>query len=109
MRCLPTRISRFKDGQVATQTVAPEDFGLARATMDDLLVESAALAAEVVRAVLAGQPGPARDIVVLNAGAALAVAGRADDIAAGTPLASESIDSGAAAKALDTLVAVSNS
>ena len=105
----PTQVSRFKDGQVDTQTIAPEDFGLARATMGDLLVDSAEASAEMIRAILAGDAGPARDIVVLNAAAALTVAGRADDIAAGIVQARESIDSGAAAGALDTLVAVSNS
>lgn len=105
----PTQISEFVDGQVATRKIAPEDFGLARAAMDDLLVDSAEQSAEVLRGVLAGGAGPARDIVLLNAAAALAVAGRADDIAAGIPQAVEAIDSGAAAAALDKLIAVSNS
>jgi len=102
-----TQVSEFANGQVATRKVTPEDFGLARAAMDDLLIDSAEASAEVIRGVLAGQGGPARDIVLLNAAAALAVAGRADDIAAGLGQAAESIDSGAAAAALDKLVAVS--
>ena len=104
-----TQVSEFADGQVATRKITPEDFGLTRAAMADLLVDSAEASAEVIRGVLAGQAGAARDIVLLNAAAALAVAGRADDIAAGVPMAAESIDSGAAAAALEKLVAVSNS
>jgi anthranilate phosphoribosyltransferase len=62
----------------------------------------------VIRAVLAGEKGPARDIVVLNAAAALAVADKAPDIASAIPAARDSIDSGAAAVALETLISVSN-
>jgi len=104
----PTKISELRDGEIATRTVTPEDFGLARATMDDLLVESPEQSAEIIRAVLSGEKGPARDMAVLNAAAALAVAGRADDIAAGIPLAEQSIDDGAAKATLEKLVAVSN-
>ena len=105
----PTQVSELVDGTVGTRKIAPEDFGLARAAMADLLVGSAEASAEAVRGVLAGQAGPARDIVLLNAAAALTVAGRVEDIAAGLPAAAESIDSGAAAAALDKLIAVSNS
>lgn len=103
-----TRISQFRDGQVTTRAVAPEDFGIARAKMDDLLVESPEQSAEVIRRVVDGDGGAARDIVLLNAAAGLAVAGRVGDIAAGIPVAAESIDSGAAKKALEMLVAASN-
>jgi len=104
-----TQVSELAGGQVATRKIKPEDFGLPRAAIADLLIDSAEGSAEVIRGVLGGQAGAARDIVVLNAAAALAVAGRTDDIAAGMPHAAESIDSGAAAAALDKLVAVSNS
>ena len=104
----PTKISELRDGEIATRTVAPEDFGLARATMDDLLVDSPEQSAETIRTVLSGVAGPARDMVVLNAAAALAVAGRADNIAACIPIAKQSIDDGAARAALEKLVAVSN-
>jgi len=103
-----TQVSEFKAGQLTTRTIQPEDFGLARTEMDVLLVDSAEQSAEMIRAVLAGQAGPARDIVVLNAAAALTVAGRANDISTGVPQAQQSIDSGAAAAALDKLIAVSN-
>ena len=104
-----TQVSEFADGQVTTRKIKPEDFGLARAAMADLLIDSAEASAEVIRGVLAGQAGAPRDIVLLNAAAALAIAGLADDMAAGIPQAAESIDSGAAAAALEKLVAISNS
>jgi len=104
-----TKISQFRNGRVTTRIVAPEDFGIARANMDDLLVESPAQSAEAIRRILGGDCGAARDIVLLNVAAGLSVAGRVEDTAAGIPVAAESIDSGAAKKALEMLVAASNS
>ena len=104
-----TKVSELIDGKVSTRMVSPEDFGLARAKMDDLLINSAAESAEIIRKVLAGEAGPAQDIVLLNAAAAIAVAGKAESIGAGIELARQSIDSGAAAKALENLVTISNS
>lgn len=104
----PTKISHLVGGKVTTSTVQPHDFGLPAAKLADLLVKSPQESAEVIRAVLAGQKGPARDIVVLNAAAALAVADKADSIAKAIPLAERSIDSHSAAQALDKLIAVSN-
>jgi anthranilate phosphoribosyltransferase len=100
-----TRISQFDGDQVTTSTITPEQFGFARASMDDLLVDSPQASADVIRAVLGGAAGPARDIVLLNAAAGLFVAGKADDMQAGLVLAAESIDSGAAAGALEKLIA----
>jgi len=104
----PTHLAELIDGKITTRTVKPEDFGLARARLDDLAVASAADSAERIRALLAGKKGPDRDVVLLNAAAALAVAAKAETIADGLPLAAESIDSGAAAAALEKLVALSN-
>jgi len=104
----PTHIAELKDGRVARRTVQPEDFGLGRATLDDLLVDSAERSAQIIRRVLAGEGGPAADIVVLNAAAALVVAERAESIEAAIPQARRSIDSGAAAAALNKLVEISN-
>jgi len=104
----PTRISEWKAGQVTTRTVQPEDFGLPRAKLADLLVDSPEASAAMVLEVLAGRRGPARDIVVLNAAAALYVAELAADLPAAVPLAEESIDTGAANAALERLVEVSN-
>ncbi|MFB3894522.1 MAG: anthranilate phosphoribosyltransferase [Phycisphaerae bacterium] len=103
-----TTISELADGRVVTRTVECGDFGIPQARLDDLLVDSAQSSAAVIRQVLAGKGGPARDIVVLNAGAAIAVAGRAAGIAEGVAIAQRAIDSGAAAAALEKLVALSN-
>ena len=104
----PTHLAELIDGKITTRTVKPEDFGLARARLDDLAVASAEDSAERIRALLAGKAGPDRDVVLLNAAAALAVAAKAESIADALPLAEKSIDSGAAAAALEKLVAISN-
>ena len=103
-----TRISHLADGKVETFTIAPEDLGLKRAKLADLAVDSADQSAELIRRALAGEAGPIRETILANAAAALTVAGRADDLAAGVPPAAKSIDSGAAAAALDKLIAISN-
>ena len=103
-----TQVSLFDGGEVSTKVITPEDFGIERAAMDDLLVDSPEASADVIRAVLSGQSGPARDIVLLNAAAGLFVAGKADDMQSGLEKAAESIDSGAAAEALDKLIAFSS-
>jgi len=102
-----TQISQFKDDRVTTKRITPEDFGIARAVMDDLLVDSPEASAEVIRSVLGGKSGPARDIVLINAAAGLFVAGKTDDMQSGLKKAAESIDSGAAARALDKLITFS--
>jgi len=104
----PTRIAELRDGEVTTRTLTPEDLDLPRASLEDLVVESAAESAERIRAVLGGKKGPDRDIVLLNAAAALAVAGKVGDIAEGLAPAAESIDSGAAADALEKLIDLSH-
>ncbi len=104
-----TNICEYIDGDVKNYTVKPEDFGMERASMDELLVGSPDESAEVVTSVLDGKKGPARDIVLLNAAAGFVVSEMAADLAAGIVMAAESVDSGAAKKALDTLVMVSNS
>jgi len=96
--------------------VQPEDFGLRRYAMDDLLVESPDESADVIRGILAGEgqdagddrPAAARSIVLLNAGAALTVADKAKDIKAGLAMAADAIATGAAAAALEKLVTISN-
>ena len=103
-----TLVADLKDGQITRSWIAPEDFGLTRATLADLAVSSPAESAGRIRGVLAGNPGPDRDIITLNAAAALTAAGKAGDIAAAIPLAADSIDSGKAAAILDKLIAVTN-
>ncbi|MFI5339978.1 MAG: anthranilate phosphoribosyltransferase [Candidatus Methylomirabilales bacterium] len=99
-----SRISELRHNEVRTYTVRPEDFGLTRARMTDLQGGSAADNAEIIRRILKGEQGPKRDIVVLNAGAAIAAGGKAEDIAAGIATATHSIDSGAALDKLNRLV-----
>jgi anthranilate phosphoribosyltransferase len=93
--------------EVRTWRLDPSTIGFPRATMEDLRGGDARVNADVVRSVLHGETGPRRDIGVLNAAAALVVAGRVDEIAAGVTLAAASIDEGRAAAVLDALVAVS--
>ncbi len=85
-----------RDGQVSTYEVDPEALGLALAKPDDLVGGTAEVNAEAARRVLAGDPGPHRDIVVLNAAAGFVAADRADDLAEGVALAQAAIDDGRA-------------
>ncbi len=105
----PTFVAELKNGEVTTYTIQPEDFALTRADLASLKVEDAAQSLTVVKSVLENQPGPARDIVQLNAGAALYVAGLADSLATGVAKADEVLASGKALAKLDALVKVSNS
>lgn len=103
----PTRVLALADGEIDEFRIDPASFGLAPATASDLAGGEPGDNADAVRRVLAGETGPHRDIVVLNAAAALVVAGRAPDIADGLDLAARAIDDGSAAGVLDGLVAVS--
>ncbi len=100
----PTRVGEVREGQVHTYEVTPEEFGLNRATLDDLAGGDAAVNAELIRNVLAGRKSAHRDVVLLNAAAALVAAGRADHLRDGVPLAAKSIDSGAALEKLRKLI-----
>ena len=103
-----TQVAELRDGKVRTFEVTPEDAGLPRARLEDLKGSDAAGNAAQMKDVLAGRKGPLRDIVLLNSAAALVVAGKADDLRAGVAAAARSIDSGAAAKSLETLVAITH-
>jgi anthranilate phosphoribosyltransferase len=96
-----------RDGQVRETHIDPSALGFAHADVEDLQGGDAASSAATVHAILDGGPGPKRDVVVLNAGAALEVAGRAESIEAGLALAARAIDSGAAASTLERWVAIS--
>jgi anthranilate phosphoribosyltransferase len=100
----PSTVLALEDDHVRTFTVDPVEVGLAPAINDELVGGMPDENAQAVRRVLAGDHGAHRNIVVLNAGAALVVAGRADSLEVGIEIAAESIDSGAAAAALDRLV-----
>ena len=99
-----TKVSECRDGAVHTFYVHPADFGFRKAAPEDLKGGDAAENAAIVRRILDGERGAARDVVVLNAGAALFVAGRADSIAVGVKLAGQSLDSGAARVALERMI-----
>jgi anthranilate phosphoribosyltransferase len=100
-------VVELNDGEIRTYDVQPAGLGLQQVTSDDLLGGDPETNAALVRGIVDGKPGPHRDIVVLNAGAALFVAKCAHSLAEGVASAQESIDSGAAASTLDRLVASS--
>jgi anthranilate phosphoribosyltransferase len=100
-------VHELRDGDVRTYVVDPVELGLGGATRTDLLGGDAATNAAVARSVLDGNRGPHRDIVVLNAAAALVAAGTSDDLVDGIASAEASIDGGHAAAVLDALVRVS--
>ncbi len=100
----PTRVAELRNGQVHTYEVTPEEFGLKRAALAEISGGDAAANAELIREILNGKKSARRDVVVLNAAAALVAAGRADHLRDGIPLAERSIDSKAARSKLDALV-----
>lgn len=102
-------VHELRSGAVRTFTIDATEYGFSRASNDELVGGGPQENARVVKQVLGGEPGAHRDIVVLNAGAALVVAGLADDIAAGIELAGRSIDDGSAAATLDDLIVASTS
>ena len=99
----PTRAARLEVGAIRGLSLDPARFGVPRAKLSDLAGGGPEENARIVRAILDGEPGPRRDIVAVNAGAALWVAGAAGDLADGTALAFRSIDSGAARERLEAL------
>ena len=101
----PTRIAEVREGQVHSYEVTPEEFGLQRATLDKISGGDASLNAELIREILGGKKSARRDVVLLNAAAALVAAGRADHLRDGVPLAAKAIDSGAALAKLGSLIA----
>lgn len=104
----PTTVCEFKDGWFKTYTVTPEQFGFERCEKKDLEGGSPEENADITRAVLNGEKGHKRNAVLLNAGAALYIAGKAETFEDGVRLAGEIIDSGAALKTLEKFIEVSN-
>ena len=104
----PTRVSHLQGGKVRTYEVNAQDLGLPSADPRDMSVDSAAESAAMIRQVLRGEKGPARDMVCLNAAAALVVADLAEDLCDGLRLAEQAIDSGAAQAVIDKLVGLTN-
>jgi anthranilate phosphoribosyltransferase len=104
----PTRIAEVREGTVRTYEVTPEEFGIERARIEDILGGDANANAAIIRSVLGGAKSAQRDVVLLNAAAALVAASRADHLADALPAAARAIDSGAAAEKLSALVKFTN-
>jgi anthranilate phosphoribosyltransferase len=104
----PTFVAELKDGSVTSFEVTPEDAGLAQANPQDLIGGEADENAKAIEDVLSGKTSAFRDIVVLNAAAALVVSGKAEGLLEGAKLAADAIGSGAARKSLDDLVRITN-
>jgi anthranilate phosphoribosyltransferase len=105
----PSRVLDVREGRVRETTLDPSELGLARARLEDLAGGDPEASAAIARGVLGGEPGARRDVVLLNAGAAIEVAGGAASLAEGIRVAAESIDSGGAADTLRRFVEVSHS
>jgi anthranilate phosphoribosyltransferase len=103
----PSKVAELDAGEVRTFEVTPEQAGLPRARLEDLKGADAETNADALRALLDGVRGPYRDSVLLNAAAALVIAGRADDLRGGVARAVEAIDRGAAKAVLARLIAIS--
>jgi anthranilate phosphoribosyltransferase len=99
-----TRISELKDGHITTRLFDPKSLGLPYARLSDLQVNSVEEAADALRGVLSGEGGPRRDIALLNAAAALVIAGACHDLAHGLAEAADAIDTGRATQTLETLI-----
>jgi anthranilate phosphoribosyltransferase len=97
-------VAEVRQGAVLSYEITPEEFGFIRAGADEICGGDAAANAAIIRELLGGKRSAKRDIVLLNAAAALVAAGRVDHLSEALPLAVQSIDSGAAAARLDALV-----
>jgi anthranilate phosphoribosyltransferase len=104
----PPKVCEFKDGWFKSFIITPEDFGLTRCSKSDLVGGTPAENAQITRDILGGQKGPKRDAVLMNAGAALYIGGKADSMTDGIKLAAEIIDSGKVLKTLEKMIEVSN-
>ncbi len=104
----PTTVCEFQDGWMKNYVITPEQFGLKRCAKQDLVGGSPEENAAITRAVLAGEKGPKRDAVLMNAGAALYIGGKAASMADGVRLAAELIDSGKATETLEKMIEGSN-
>lgn len=107
--CAPTTVCEFKDGWFKTYTIEPEDFGFVRCTKEELRGGTPSENAEITRSILRGATGPKRDAVLMNAGAAFYIFGKAESIKEGIRIAADIIDSGRALETLDKLIEISNS
>jgi len=102
--CAPTRISELKDGLIRTYDISPEQFFSERAKPADLLGGNPKENAQITRNILNGEKGPKRNVVLINAAAALVAAGQADDFKQGIRMAETAIDDGDAARKMEALI-----
>lgn len=100
----PTRVAELHEGVIHEYTLVPEQFGMAREPLSWLAVGSAGESLAMIQRVFSGEPGPARDVVLLNAGAALYAAGLSPDLVSGVSMAAMSVDNGGAGRKLNELV-----
>lgn len=105
----PTRVAELKNGEVRTYNIAPADFGIAQSKIESLAVDDAGQSLGMINTVFKNIACPARDIVLLNSGAAIYASGLTDSIADGIKAAEEVLANGEAAKKLDALVEISQS
>ncbi|MCG8433359.1 MAG: anthranilate phosphoribosyltransferase, partial [Gammaproteobacteria bacterium] len=103
-----TNVAELHEDEVKLYTITPEQYGIKRGDISSLVVDGPQQSLQVIRDVLAGRPGPARDIILLNAGAALYTADLAENIEGGIKLATHAIDTGFAAERLEQLTKFSN-
>ena len=105
----PSTVWQLENGEVTEFEVTPGDLGVSVSSADSIRATSAEHSARIARSVLSGESGPARDVVLLNAAAALVAADRSDSLASGVEVAARSIDSGDAQAKLDAVVELSQS
>ena len=105
----PTQVAELKDGKVSCYTITPEQFGITRSDLSTVAVDGAEQSLALIGKVFSNEPGPARDIVALNAGAAIYVAGLTDSLEAGVDRALEVIASGDAANKMNALAELTQS
>ena len=102
-----TEVAELKEGRVRRYSIQPEEFGIQRNSLENIKAEDSAQSLDIIRSVLEDNPGPARDIVILNAGAAIYTSGLAENLKDGIDRAREAIASGKARNRLDRLVILS--
>ncbi len=105
----PSHVAELKDGEIRSFELTPDDFGVETVSLDAIRGGDGEVNAAALRDVLGGARTPYRDVALCNAAASLIVAGRAKDVTEGMHLASQSLDTGSAARALETLITISNS
>ncbi|MGC4407178.1 anthranilate phosphoribosyltransferase [Rhizobium rosettiformans] len=105
----PSQVAELKDGEIRTFELTPDDFGVETVSLDAIRGGDGTVNATALRDVLGGAKTAYRDVALCNAAASLIVSGKAKDVTEGMHLASQSLDTGSAARALDTLIAISNS